>query len=97
MIVVFFILAPVAEELFFRGFLQNWLKKRITAIYLGVSAANVATSVLFAGVHMVGWGAEHGFMVFAPSLLIGILYDRTGRVSFAIFLHSIYNLNAAVV
>ncbi|MCD8554925.1 JDVT-CTERM system glutamic-type intramembrane protease [Seleniivibrio sp.] len=97
MLIVFFYLAPVAEEFFFRGFLHNWLKKRITSMYLGVSGANLVTSLLFAGVHMVGWGAEHGLMVLAPSLLIGILYDRTGRVSFAIFLHSIYNLNAAVV
>lgn len=97
MVAVFFVFAPVAEEIFFRGFVQNWLKKRITSIVFGVSGANVLTSVLFAVVHMAGWGAEHGLMVFAPSLIIGILYDRTGRVSFAILLHSIYNLNAAVV
>jgi len=97
MVTVFFVFAPVAEELFFRGFVQNWLKKRITSVFLYVSAANLITSVLFAVVHMAGWGAAHGLMVFAPSIIIGILYDRTGRVSFAILLHSIYNLNATVV
>jgi membrane protease YdiL (CAAX protease family) len=30
MLSVFFVFAPVAEEIFFRGFVQNWLKKRIT-------------------------------------------------------------------
>ncbi|WP_303852429.1 JDVT-CTERM system glutamic-type intramembrane protease [Seleniivibrio woodruffii] len=97
MLLVFFIFAPVAEELFFRGLVQNWLKRRVTSIVFGVSGANVLASALFAGVHIAGWGVEHGLMVFAPSLVIGFLYDRTGRVSFAILLHSIYNLNAAVV
>jgi membrane protease YdiL (CAAX protease family) len=97
MICVFFVLSPVAEEFFFRGFLQSWLKKKMTSVLFHVSLANVTASLLFSLVHMAGWGVEHGLMVFAPSLIIGVLYDRTGRVSFAILLHSIYNLNATVV
>lgn len=97
MLFVLFILAPVAEEFFFRGTVQHWLKKNMQAEFFGVSAANVITSVLFSAVHVYGWGSSHGFLVFAPSLAMGILYDRTRRVSFAILLHSIYNLNAIVV
>ncbi len=94
---VLLVIAPVCEELFFRGFVQDIIRSRLAYGLFGVSLANVVTSVLFACVHLFSWGAFHSFLVFFPSLAFGYVYDRTGRISFCVLLHALYNLNAFIV
>jgi len=91
------IFAPVAEELFFRGVLQDAFRVRISGGFFAVSYANILTSVLFALVHIPFWGGAHAGLVFFPSVAFGLLYDRTGRLIYPIALHSLYNLNIFMV
>lgn len=70
-------IAPVVEEMFFRGLVQRSLEKRLGAVW-GIGLA----SALFAAVHLLPWvfplhlflGAVFGFVVYATrSLWAGVL------------------------
>jgi hypothetical protein len=77
------IVGPIAEELFFRGLFYNALKKSI-----GVFQAMLATSVLFAVLHM----NVLGFLpIFGLALLFVILYEKSGSLKVPIFLHMLHN------
>ena len=87
-----FIIAPVLEELVFRGLLQGefgrtkWGKLQ----RFGVSFANVLTSALFVLAHglRMGLGA---WTVLLPSLILGWLKDRCGSVVPCIVVHALFN------
>ncbi len=79
------VLAPLAEEVFFRGLTQSMLRR-----YLGSGwAAIVIASVAFAAVH----GQQYQDMpaLFILSLALGYNYERTGRLTAPILLHGIFN------
>jgi len=87
------VIAPVAEELFFRGFAFTALRRR-----LGTAGAAVASGALFAAVHLLGSTDA----VFVPVLaLFGIglalLYARTGSLLPGIALHSLNNAYALIL
>ena len=77
------VLGPIAEEIFFRGFLYNAIKKRT-----GVKAAILISAVLFSCLHahLVG---------FLPIIILGIflayLYEKTGSLVPSITVHVIHN------
>ena len=81
------LLAPVVEELFFRGFffraLRNWR---------GFWPAAILTGVIFGAIHWEGSGAAG---VIAPLMVLGfglcLLYERTGSLYPCIALHAINN------
>ncbi len=84
----------IAEEIFFRGYLQG----RLTAwlgegrAFFGVDKAIVVTSAVFALAHFVG---EYNFLrlgPFFPSLVFGLLRRRSGSVLGAIVFHAYCNL-----
>jgi membrane protease YdiL (CAAX protease family) len=77
------VLAPVFEEVFFRGHLQTAL----TALLPKRWAAIVLTSFLFAAMH----GPWMIPPIFALSLIIGYVYERTGNLWVAIGLHVGFN------
>ncbi|MCP3937018.1 MAG: CPBP family intramembrane metalloprotease [Actinomycetia bacterium] len=80
------VVAPVVEELFFRGVLQGALE-RLTRPWLAVAvAATVFAASHFQLVELLG------LLLFA--LLVGYLVRRTGRLSFAIFTHIGFNLTS---
>jgi len=83
LIVVAFI-GPIAEEVFFRGFLYSAFKKN-----WGILPALLLSSILFSVVHLQ-------IFSFIPLLVIGwllaYLFERTRSLLPAIFLHAIYNL-----
>ncbi|MGE4318670.1 MAG: JDVT-CTERM system glutamic-type intramembrane protease [Deferribacterales bacterium] len=97
MVLVLLVIAPVCEELFFRGFVQDVIRRRLVYGLFGLTLANVLTSVLFACVHLFSWGAFHSLLVFFPSLAFGYVFDRTGKISLCVLLHALYNLNAFIV
>lgn len=88
----------VAEELFFRGWLQPALARRL-ARHGGVVhddlrrrfLANVATSVLFAIAHLWRQQPLVALAVFPVSLLLGWVRDRSGGVAAPLLLHAGYN------
>ncbi len=74
---------PFVEELFFRGLFYNALKKSI-----GVFQAMIATSIIFAVLHM----NFLGFLpIFGLALLFVVMYEKTGSLKLPIFLHMIHN------
>lgn len=93
------VLAPVTEELMFRGVLMRALQPK------GKWLAIIVSSLVFASVHVLGLDLEllwqSAIVVLPPIFLLGIflgwLTQRTGRLGPAIFLHSGWNLLAAFV
>jgi hypothetical protein len=85
--------APVWEELFFRLVLQqrlqqlSWGNRRLLRLTLAtwlVGAVFVLAHLPFQGVHAL--------LLLAPALVLGRLFERTGRVLFCVLLHSWFNL-----
>lgn len=93
------LLAPLTEELVFRGVLLQALRK------WGRTVVVVVTSAAFAAVHILGLDTEmllaSAAVVLPPVFILGLLLAwitlRTGRLGPAIFLHSGYNLLAVLV
>jgi membrane protease YdiL (CAAX protease family) len=92
------ILAPIAEELFFRGVLLGWLQTRMTEAaghavgpmwLLGIWLPNVLVSILFAAIHWTEWPAP--LALFVLSLGLGWLVQRSGRLGGAIAAHMLFN------
>ena len=93
------VVAPVTEELTFRGVLLKAFHQR------GRRTIMVLTSLVFAAFHMLGLDPERllqAAAVVLPQLfLVGLVLAwitlRTGRLGPAIFIHSGFNLLAALV
>ena len=79
------IAGPVIEELFFRGFMYNAMKK-----YAGVFWAMTITASLFAGLHahMVGF-----MPILALGILLAYLYEKTGSLVSSVTVHVIHNVS----
>lgn len=77
------VLAPVAEEILFRGYLYGKLRK-----YVPVWVAILATSALFGIVHGQ-WNV--GLDVFALSIILCTLREVTGNIWAGILLHMLKN------
>ena len=82
-------IAPVAEELVFRGALSGALKNKIGAV-----AAALIVSALFGAIHfnMVAF-----LPIFVLSLLLILLYERYGDLTAPIAAHSAFNTIMAVL
>lgn len=77
------ILAPLMEELFFRGLLQSMLRKYIHPWFTIIIA-----SIIFAGVH----GEPQNLpALFALGIALGYNYERCGRLWPAILIHMLFN------
>ena len=80
---------PIVEEIFFRGFMYNALKKS-----MGVLLAMCATAAIFAALHtnMVG---------FIPIMILGILltylYEKTGTLVASITVHVMHNFGMTIL
>ena len=83
---------PVIEEWIFRGFIQDYLHRRLKPWGLGpLSHANILTSLLFTLLHFINHPPLWAAAVFIPSLLFGFFKDRTGSLSAPMVLHVFYN------
>ena len=73
---------PTVEELLFRGCLQGWLFTHGWGrhSFVGISIANLLTSVAFAGAHIATHPLPWALSTVFPSLLFGVLRDRSGSV-----------------
>jgi membrane protease YdiL (CAAX protease family) len=83
------VIAPVCEELFFRGFLHGWF-----CAWMPRPVSWVVTSALFAAAH---WH----FPTFLPLFLLGgvlvLLYEITGSLWTSVLLHTLFNSITLVV
>jgi len=83
---------PVLEEIVFRGLLQDYAHRLLRRKVRGpVSLANLATSVAFAGAHLVAQSAITALWVFFPSLVFGYFKDRYRSLTAPMTLHVFYN------
>jgi uncharacterized protein len=84
---------PIVEELLFRGCLQGWLFTHGWGrqSFVGISIANLLTSVVFSGAHIATHSLPWALSTLFPSLLFGVLRDRSGSVFPPLALHIIYN------
>ena len=90
LILLVIFIVPVIEELLFRGFFQNWLKK-----FMGPWNAILATSIIFALFHFSpsqGMGnIELIVSLFVLSCFLGYIYERQKSLWAPISLHAIFN------
>ncbi len=80
------LLAPVAEEMFFRGLLQTFLVRLSGRRWFAIGVASLA----FGGVHV-----EQAYAVPALAVLgviMGFAYERTGSLVPPIAIHALFNL-----
>lgn len=77
------VIAPMIEEILFRGFLQPALKKLFGGRY-----AIVVTASLFAAVHMDIFAF---LQIFILGILLGYLYEKTQTLVASIFVHILHN------
>ncbi len=83
------VVAPLWEEITFRGFLYPFLKSRC-----GNMAALTISSLLFAAMH------QHPPSFIPLTLLglgLGLIYDRTGSLGYSIFFHGVFNAATCLV
>lgn len=91
----------LAEEMFFRGYLQERMarlwpaKRRLLGAPFG--AAILASSAVFALAHFVGEYDPSRLGPFFPSLVFGLLRARTGTIVGAIGYHAFSNILAEVL
>jgi uncharacterized protein len=85
-VVVFGLIAGVAEELFFRGYMQTRLAEA-----WGAARAVVVTAACFGVLH-VDLSGIHMALAFAMGLYLGFVVERTGSVLPAIVCHVVNNI-----
>lgn len=82
--------APVAEELFFRGIVQSLLKQ-----YMGRRWGAIAVgAVVFGGAHYIQ--PQVVLPLTALGLILGYLYERRGSLVAPIVLHIVFNLRTII-
>ena len=89
--VVLVVVAPVAEEIIFRGWLYGKLRNTILEKYSNTASIIVSTllvSLVFGIVHLQ-WNV--GINVFAMSIVLCVLREITGTIYSGILLHIIKN------
>jgi membrane protease YdiL (CAAX protease family) len=86
------IVAPITEELLFRGFLhRGWAPS-----WLGIPGTIILTSALWTALHLQynGFGL---LCVFAIGLLFGSIRQRGGSTTLTIMLHTLNNVIATIL
>jgi membrane protease YdiL (CAAX protease family) len=93
LVVLVTVVAPVLEELLYRGLLQDAMRRIGVSPWLAISV----TSFFFALMH---WGSAplHALVgLFVLSLAFGWSFERTGRLLAPIVMHVLFNLGNLVV
>ena len=93
LLLVVAVVYPVLEEYVFRGGLQGALYRHtaLSRSLLGVSFANLVTSIAFAAVHLFNQTPMWAALIFFPSLVFGWARDRYGNIQASVVLHMSYN------
>ena len=82
------LVAPVAEEIFFRGFMYPAFQKSF-----GVTPAVICTTILFTLVHgpQMKWDIHGLSIIFISGIFLTLARARTGQTAYAMALHALYN------
>ncbi len=84
------VVAPVIEELFFRGVIQAALLRQ-PDWWGRPLAANAITAIAFGLTHLAFSAPPHALAVALPALVIGGVYQRTRSILLCIASHSAFN------
>ncbi|MDR1159395.1 MAG: CPBP family intramembrane metalloprotease [Syntrophomonadaceae bacterium] len=83
------VLAPVLEEILYRGVLYPVLKN-----YLGVRGGCILAGILFAAAH---WDLWRSLPLAAGGMLLALLYEKTGSIWVPICAHGLWNAVASAL
>lgn len=83
-IVVAVVVAPVFEELLFRGLFQTAIRTRLSSPWLSI----LFSSVLFTLMHQE---PGHWLSLFVLAMCLGYAYERSGSLFRPIFIHALFN------
>ncbi len=90
------ILIAIAEEVVFRGGLQDFLarlgRRPMQLRFLGLSFPNLVTSAAFGATHLLAHSPAHALAVVPVSLLLGLARERSGGLLLPVALHAEFNL-----
>jgi len=91
-----FMYIAVAEEMFFRGYLQGNILKITGPVFGGQSAdcrwiSIIISAALFALAHLVVQGQTISVLTFFPGLVLGWLFVRSGSLVAPILFHGLAN------
>jgi membrane protease YdiL (CAAX protease family) len=78
------IIAPVVEEIIFRGYIYRILKTKIPIIF-----AIIISSTLFSLIH---YNVLSFILLFVLSIFLTYIYERNGSIMCPIIIHSLFNL-----
>ncbi len=87
---VWFVLAPFAEELTWRAIMQNELARLLPGKG-PLTRANLITSLAFAAAHMLAAPKLMSLLTFFPSLCFGALWSQFRSLWLCCLLHLWYN------
>lgn len=82
-------IAPISEELIFRGTLYRFLKGRVRP-----TTALILSAIVFAGFHLPT--LVYAIPLFILGLLLGYSYERTGNLTVPILFHALFNANTVI-
>ncbi|WP_337176507.1 CPBP family intramembrane glutamic endopeptidase [Paludisphaera sp.] len=102
------VLAPIVEELAFRGVLQGWLVRVSRGLSgrdrtdesaaesgpRGAMPGVVLASALFAAIHSPQWPAP--IALFLLALVMGLVKEKTGSLTAAIVIHALFNATSTL-
>jgi hypothetical protein len=95
MVILAVLIAPLTEELVFRGGVFRYLRNRWPRW-----AALLLPSIFFAALH-VNWSTLEGLSSALPLVVLAIFfslaYERTGQLGTAVVAHACFNLNTLLV
>lgn len=86
---------PLAEEILFRGLLQNWLMR-----YISPFLAVVVASLIFSAFHLTTEQGATNFPIFSSlfilSCFLGYFYKQEKTLLAPVFLHGLFNLTTII-
>jgi hypothetical protein len=86
------VIAPIAEEIIFRGFTFRWLQGRMP-----LWGAVLVSAALFSAAH-VGWAEPTLFLpVFLDGLLLAYVFAKSGSVWPGVIVHASINILATII
>lgn len=87
------VLAPIIEEILYRGLLMSWINR-----FVGKWPSIILSAAVFAGVHLLDWNARAAVPgLFLVGIVLGWAAMRRGDLSLAIPLHAGVNMLAAIL
>ncbi len=89
-----------SEEFFYRGYIQPLVKKSVQKEIIktiGLDYGVVITSLLFSIGHFLTYFTFFSILTFFPSLIFGILKNKTGTIYSSMFFHGLSNISLYIL